>query len=1075
MTSVHAVTKIVPPSRSHLLLHRPRLVDFLNQHIQRRLVLVSASIGYGKTALLTDFAAETRLPVCWYTLETTDRDPQVFLDYLIAAVQRRFPHVGDNARSVLSSGRSSWEAAVSAWTAEVQDQIADPFILVLDDYHTVADADGIHRIVDALLFSLPANAHFVISTRALPAQLGLGRLAVRQDLSALQVDDLKFTVEELQALVRQNFQIELAPAQAAEVIERTEGWIAGILLTARGVTPRVFATNDRGPGADEALFRFLATEAFAGLAADLRQFLLDSSIFDQFGIAVCRAVLGLHNSAEWLQRVQDENLFVVRLDGASDGPRYRYHHLFREFLRQHLQETDRPRWRELNHRAAQFYEQRGASPEESIPHLLAAEMFSEAVHALAQIAQPTFDSGQYTRLATWIDALPPSLLDANPNLLVTRGMVYAETGECAKAEAAYRQALGIYQRRGDSASTAKMTVWLAMLWQFEGRYREAIQACQRVMPTLRASKARWEEARAHRVLGSSLLRLGAFPICVQELEKALRLYEKLGDELRAAWLHHDIGTSLRTHGVPRADLHYQKALAFWRRTHNLVGLAMTLNSIGVGHHLAGDYERAIAALEESRAYGRRIGNRRGEAFALASLGDVYRDRREFARAVDLYRQAADVGQSADGFISVYALTALSEAHRLLGDSLQADRWLDQALAEARRHGSNHEIGLAETALGIHEAEKGQLNAALTHLAHAVELLKPMPRDWARARLHLARAYFLARKYRAARRELEALVGKEGLEAISIPFLSADRELVLPLLRYAAKHHIGRRYFRTALERLEAANRPTRTRASARPRLSVCAFGPTRVMLGDQLITRDAWSTDSAKDLFFLLLANPQGLRRDQILEALWSDRPAANAMMLFHSTAYRLRRTIPRCLVYESGVYHLRSDVGLESDVARFEELLHRAEITAVETERIETLTAALALYRGDYFEESYRDWSIEIRARLRRKYLEALLMLARLHERRGEFSQAQHSYETLLDQDPDREEVYAALMRLQYQAGHRVAAVRTYQRWLQVLKHELGIPTPSREIRELYDHIVNDAESGNQDTAARGDDAETR
>ncbi len=205
MTSPHVVTKIVQPSRSRLLIHRSRLVDFLHENIQRRLVLLCAATGYGKTSLLVDFAHATTLPVCWYSLEASDRDPQVFLEYLIASVQRSFPIVGERAQAVLSSGRSSWEAVLGALSAEIQDQIADPFVIILDDYYTVADSDAVNQVLDALTVRLPQKAHLIISSRTLPTRLALARLAVRHELVTLRVGDLQFTAEETQTLVRQNF------------------------------------------------------------------------------------------------------------------------------------------------------------------------------------------------------------------------------------------------------------------------------------------------------------------------------------------------------------------------------------------------------------------------------------------------------------------------------------------------------------------------------------------------------------------------------------------------------------------------------------------------------------------------------------------------------------------------------------------------------------------------------------------------------------------------------------------------------------------------------------------------------
>ncbi len=224
-----------------------------------------------------------------------------------------------------------------------------------------------------------------------------------------------------------------------------------------------------------------------------------------------------------------------------------------------------------------------------------------------------------------------------------------------------------------------------------------------------------------------------------------------------------------------------------------------------------------------------------------------------------------------------------------------------------------------------------------------------------------------------------------------------------------------------------------------------------------MTTRADWGTQSAKELFFLALENPEGFRKEQILETLWSGKPASQASVIFYNAAYRLRRVIPQCLVYEDGIYHLARELNIEYDVAQFKRLIRRAEEIQDEMERIEKYAAAIALYRGDYFEECYSDWCLDIRKQLHRQYLDALLALAQTCEQRGDHDKAVGTYQALIEKDRDREDIYRELMRLQYRIGDRTGAVKTYQQCAQVLRDELNILSPSRETVALYDRIVNE------------------
>ena len=156
-------------------------------------------------------------------------------------------------------------------------------------------------------------------------------------------------------------------------------------------------------------------------------------------------------------------------------------------------------------------------------------------------------------------------------------------------------------------------------------------------------------------------------------------------------------------------------------------------------------------------------------------------------------------------------------------------------------------------------------------------------------------------------------------------------------------------------------------------------------------------------------------------------------------------------------MYHLACELDIEYDVAQFTRWIRRAEETQNEMERIEKYQTAIALYRGDFFAECYSDWCLEIRERLRREYLDALLKLAQACEQRGDHDKAIGYYQLLIEKDRDREDVYRALMQLQYRIGDRTGAVKTYQQCAHVLREELNLPGPSRETLALYERIVNE------------------
>ncbi len=190
------MTQILTPKERPDLLHRPRLVDFIHEHIDRKLLLISSAAGYGKTSLLVDYVHDTDLPVCWLSIVESARDPRVFLDYLIAAINLHFPQFGQTSRRVLQGSKTLSDPTLFVGTLvnEIYETIPDCFVVVLDDYHLVDGSRAVNVMLDTLIQHLPENFHFIISSRTVPTLTprGLALLTAHQEIAGLGVKDLVY-------------------------------------------------------------------------------------------------------------------------------------------------------------------------------------------------------------------------------------------------------------------------------------------------------------------------------------------------------------------------------------------------------------------------------------------------------------------------------------------------------------------------------------------------------------------------------------------------------------------------------------------------------------------------------------------------------------------------------------------------------------------------------------------------------------------------------------------------------------------------------------------------------------------
>jgi LuxR family transcriptional regulator, maltose regulon positive regulatory protein len=233
MNTVPLKTKLHIPAARPELVSRPRLIDRLNEGLSRKLILVAAPAGYGKTTLVSSWAAACGQPVAWLSLDERDKEPTRFLAYLIAAVQTSEATLGQDILSAVQSSRSS---TIDNWLPVLINQLdnmAEPFVLVLDDYQLIT-APAIHQALAFLLEHQPAQLHVVIATRKDPP-LPLPRLRARGQLVELRQVDLRFTLEETAAFLRRELGVELSPEDAGALASRTESWIAGLQMAALSI------------------------------------------------------------------------------------------------------------------------------------------------------------------------------------------------------------------------------------------------------------------------------------------------------------------------------------------------------------------------------------------------------------------------------------------------------------------------------------------------------------------------------------------------------------------------------------------------------------------------------------------------------------------------------------------------------------------------------------------------------------------------------------------------------------------------------------------------------------------------
>jgi len=353
LAPILATKLYIPPPRNNAVL-RSHLIERLNEGLRRKLTLVSAPAGFGKTTLLSGWITSCQQPAAWLSLDEGDNDPARFWSHVIAALQTLFPNIGEGAMDTLQSPQlPAIESILTSLLNEIT-ALPDDFVLILDDYHII-DSKPIGAALTFLIERLPPHMHLVIATREDP-DLPLARLRARDQLTELRVKDLRFTEQEAAEFLNWAMGLHLTAEDIAALDTHTEGWIAGLQLAALSMQGLQDTAGfiQSFTGSHRFVLDYLLEEVLHRQSEAIQKFLLQTSILERMSGQLCDAILldPSINGQEILEHLERANLFIVSLDNERHW--YRYHHLFAELLQDRLTRAYPDQIADLHRRASDW-------------------------------------------------------------------------------------------------------------------------------------------------------------------------------------------------------------------------------------------------------------------------------------------------------------------------------------------------------------------------------------------------------------------------------------------------------------------------------------------------------------------------------------------------------------------------------------------------------------------------------------------------------------------------------------------------------------------------------------------------
>jgi ATP/maltotriose-dependent transcriptional regulator MalT/DNA-binding SARP family transcriptional activator len=1081
----------VPPRDPSGTLDRPELEARLGDAASRRLTIVTAGAGFGKSTLVARVARARG--AAWYTIDATDVHLGAFAAGVVTALRRAVPALPDDLATPIATAvdpRDDAEAAHRGQAAAtlvadaLHETLEGDLLLVLDDCHELAGAAGPWRFVESLVRFAPEGLHLALVSRDDPP-FGVERLRAQGEVADLGGPALAFSMAEIERLVDTLLPAEVVPRDhladaAARIFTATGGWPAAVRLTIEALRAAPDGSReavlDRLQHPEGPLFAYLAEEVIGAISEETQAALARAARFGRFSGPLLEAV-GVGRAARMLEGLTRRGLFLEPLPGEPGW--YALHGLIREYARASL----------------------ALAPEEAHDLHLGAAAWMEAQGLLDEALDHLLAAGDAERLATFLDRHAPALVLAGSTRLVTEAAaalpdalrtpgVERACGEAYMVRGDWRNATAAFSRsaRG-SERLDPQTAWrLGLVHGLRGAYDEALEIYARAEPT---GEAPDEEAMLFAWIASAHYHRGDVTESGEASARSLELALASGDAraLCAAYTAEGMSAEL-AHDFNRAATSFDRALEQARLAGDALQEVRIRNARGALEVDRGNVEAAFRTLDEAVRLADTVGFATFHARALVNRGRAHQGLGRFEEALADFSAAREIYDRVGSPSVAYPLLREGNLHALRGDPLLARFAFEGAIRAAS--GTADAEALAPAQVGLAQVIAGDEPDRARELAtEAVRLgrdVAPLSVLLGAARVHVAlgdrtdgRRYAReATNIAAARQdqpgyaaglELQAQTATTQGEAellceraaavwtdAGIPYGYARNRLILASIldgdraRRAAEDAAS--VFRSlgargpageAAERLETLDR------AKRAPLEIGALGRFRVLRDGEPIPATAWQSKKARDLLKILVSRRgRPTTRETLFELLWPDEdpePLANRLSVALATARSVLDPQKRFAAdwFVGGDKQAiwleldHTEVDVEQFLGSAGEGLRLVRLAATDDARA-ALEAAEARYAGEFLEEDpYEDWAVGLREEAQAAYIAVTRLLADGAAAAGDADGATRYYLRILERDAYDEAAHVGHVRALLAAGRHGEARRRYGIYAEKME-EMGV-----------------------------------
>jgi ATP/maltotriose-dependent transcriptional regulator MalT/two-component SAPR family response regulator len=1082
-------SKLLAP-RSAETLYRMRLKPLYKEMKNKRLTLVTAGAGYGKTTMVVALGSDTDLQMVWYRLERGDRDPITFLVYLISGIRKYYRDFGKEILKRIGNvkpGGQVWETILARVVMGMENLTGKDLMIVLDDYHELGEDPEINKTVRFLLEHLPPMVHLCIISRT-HSGLPVSRLRAAREVVEINGESLAFTPQETELLFSSVFGITINPSIIRGFHEKTGGWISALILLYNSLWGKnqdeisEFLSGLSGP--PTAISSYLEENVYSLLPIETRNFLLRTSILSRLNVALCDQILETDRSNKILKSLSQNYLFTFSLDG--EEKEYCYHQLFREFLISKLKdELKEDALKALHIKTASILKKRGET-DEALEHYMAARQTMEACSLLQDVGMNLLMGGKFLVVKSYLERIPRGEMISRPELLYLNAKLLEVSGRLVEASCEISLALKEFRRIKDRDGVARCLKDLGLYSYFTSDLPGAERRLSELLNDRNVDPRLLVEILGLLTLITSIQ--GKMNRSDQYAGNAVSLLSRVeGKEAEAAlaWIHLNHACRFTLSGDFDKALNLAENTLGYARSAGLAALMpLTFFQISWVDYFTGLFHKGLDAAQKGLEKALESGVEDSQvawlyhamALNLLGLGNIKEAEENATRSLRTFQILGNRwGQGVNHRL-------LHWVHREAGDREPAMSELSNGLGVIEGLALPFLYGGLKADLALYKILEGNLREAWPLLIEAEKVMR-------QSKFHTAWIHFLKARYFLKKGD-----EREALDQVEEAVLKCrageyhrlvldEREWVVPLLVGVHSSSPFRDYIERLLKDMgaeaelesmavdkrgrmagAAASILKKIKAPA-PGLRVNFLGRFRVFQGENEISANRWKGEKPRMLFkhLVFLRNRAYVNKEVLMELLWPEEDASKTIKRLNVALTSLRKTlephmkrgIPSSYILRKGdsyMIDLGDGGGVDSD--DFENTLELAKNEIESSRGLSLLMDAESLYKGNFLEEDlYEEWCLRERERLKRKYLDLLREIMARLEKKGDLKGALEYGEKYLETDECAEPVYRSLMRYHMVLGDAAMVARTFERCKKNIQVQLGCP-----VDDKTEHLFREA-----------------